>query len=390
MRKSIMVTALLLALSLTAAGCSSERSDNKSGGSNQANVTNKEEWFTFSETETEEDFDFGLDEYWIDLNDLEYTTKDKLKCYLFIGTDHSGNEDATDENYQGSMADFLLLAIFNKTEGTYGFIQLNRDTITDVEILDKDGETLGATEEQLCIAHWYGGSRQQSCLNTVIAVSDLLGGLDIDGYYSLGMDEISQLNHMIGGATVTIEDDFSKVDPTLVKGETITLSDEQAYNYLTGRMSVGDGENESRMRRQRTYMEAVYDKVIDQVKSQKNLLEDATETLGDSVTTNMNGDDFGEIRDVLKTGEDLGIFVPDGYSELGIRLDDGLEHTEFFINEEDLANIMIKLCNLQIDEFSDWDELETETEEFTDWDDFETETELFSEWDENETEDEDW
>ena len=319
-----------------------------------------EEWFT--DAQAEEDFDFGLDDSWIDLNDMEYLVTDKLKCYLFIGTDHSGNETATDESYEGSMADFLLAVILNKTGKTYGFIQLNRDTITEVMILDKNGEVTGSSQEQICTAHWYGGSKQQSCLNTVDAVSELLGGLELDGYYSVGMDEIAQLNHVIGGATVTIEDDFSSMDPTLVKGETITLTDEQAYNYLHARMGVGDGENESRMRRQRTYMEAVYQKVIDRVKSEKNFLDDITETLGDSVTTNMDGEDFGQIRNVLKEGKDLGLHVPDGETVLGTKLDDGLEHTEFYADEASLAKIMIPLCNLQIDDFSEWDDLETETE----------------------------
>lgn len=323
-------------------------------------VETEEEWFT--DTVADEDFDFGLDQDWLDLNDMEYEVTDNLKCYLFIGTDHSGNETATDETYEGSMADFLLVAILNKTDKTYGFLQLNRDTITNVQILDKDGEVNGYSEEQICTAHWYGGSRQQSCLNTVEAVSELLGGLSIDGYYSVGMDEIAQLNHIIGGATVTIEDDFSDVDPTLVKGQTVTLTDEQAYNYLHARMGVGDGENESRMRRQRTYMEAVYDKVIDRVRSEKNFLDDITETLGDTVTTNMDGDDFGQIRNVFREGTDLGLHIPEGNSTLGTKLDDGLEHTEFYVDEDSLAEIMTKLCDLQIDEFSDWDDLETETE----------------------------
>ncbi len=322
--------------------------------------TESEEWF--SDTVSDEDFDFGLDGNWIDLNDMEYATSDNLKSYLFIGTDHSGNESAKDESYQGSMADFLLVAILNKTQKTYGFIQLNRDTITEVMILDNDGEITGSSQEQLCTAHWYGGSRQQSCRNTVDAVSELLGGLSIDGYYSVGMDEIVQLNHIIGGATVTIEDDFSKVDSSLVKGRTITLTDEQAYNYLHARMEVGDGENESRMRRQRTYMEAVYDKVIDRVRTEKSFLDDITETLGDCVTTNMDGDDFGQIRNVFRDGKDLGILVPEGETAVGARLDDGLDHTEFYMDEDSLAKIMIPLCNLQIDDFSDWDELETETE----------------------------
>ena len=330
-----------------------------------ASPETEETWF--SDSETEENFDFGLEEYWIDLNDLEYSVKDNIKSYLFIGTDHSGNEYAKDETYLGSMADFLLVAIINKTEKTYGFIQLNRDTITDVYLVDRDGQVQGTAEEQLCTAHWYGGSRQQSCLNTVDVVSDLLGGLEIDGYYSVGMDEIAQLNHVIGGATVTIEDDFSDVDPSLKMGEEITLTDEQAYHYLQSRMKVGDGENESRMRRQRTYMEAVYDKVIDRVKTEKSFLEDITDTLGDSVTTNMNGEDFAEFRDIFREGESLGIQSPEGESMLGTKLDDGLEHTEFYMNEETLADIMIRMCDLEIDGFTDWDDLETETEV---WEDF--------------------
>ena len=184
----------------------------------------------------------------------------------------------------------------------------------------------------------------------------------IDGYYSVGMDDIAQLNHVIGGATVTIEDDFSKVDPSLKMGEEVTLTDEQAYHYLQSRMDVGDGSNEARMRRQRTYMEAVYDKVIDRVKSEKNFLEDITDTLGDSVTTNMNGEDFGELRDIFREGESLGIQSPDGESLIGTKLDDGLEHYEFYMDDASMAEIMIKLCDLEIDEFDDWNDLETETE----------------------------
>lgn len=356
------IIGLLLAAAMTT-GCALNVGNRLSEEDRTAQSSNKdaEESWVF-ETETEEDFDFGLDEDWIDINGLEYSLKDDLKCYLFIGTDRSGNETATDETYQGSMADFLLLAVINKTQKTYGFLQLNRDTITPVPMLDEDGYQYDEVEEQLCIAHWYGSSRQQSCLNTVDAVSGLLGDLTIDGYYSVGMDEIAQLNHVIGGATVTIEDDFSQVDPSLVKGEEITLTDEQAYNYLSARMDVGEGDNESRMRRQRTYMEAVYDKVIDRVRTEKNFLDDVTETLGDAVTTNMNGEDFAEFRDAFREGESLGIQIPDGESVLGRRLEDGLEHMEFLMDEASLADIMIEMCNLEVDEFTDWDDLETETE----------------------------
>ena len=366
MKKAVIVSIICIAAasSVLLAACSSGLNRNRSKKefrqSDTGTAETSEEWFT--DTFSTESFDFGMNEEWIYLNDLEYTLTDNLKSYLFIGTDHSGNESATDNTYRGTMADFLLVMIINKTEKTYGFIQLNRDTIAEVPLINVDGDFTGTAEEQICTAHWYGGSRQQSCLNTLETVSELIGELPIDGYYSVGMDEIAKLNHVIGGATVTIEDDFSKVDPSLVMGETITLTDDQAYNYLHARMDVGDGENESRMRRQRTYMEAVYDKVIDRVRSQKSFLEDVTDTLGDSVTTNMNGDDFGQIRDIFREGKDLGIQIPTGTTSVGMRLDDGLEHTEFYVDESSLAEIMIQLCNLKIDEFSDWNDLETETE----------------------------
>ena len=41
-----------------------------------------EEWFT--DTVSEENFDFSINDNWIYLNDLEYSTSDKLKSYLFM------------------------------------------------------------------------------------------------------------------------------------------------------------------------------------------------------------------------------------------------------------------------------------------------------------------
>jgi hypothetical protein len=35
---------------------------------------------------------------------------------------------------------------------------------------------------------------------------------------------------------------------------------------------------------------------------------------------------------------------------------------EFLMDEASLADIMIEMCNLEVDEFTDWDDLETETE----------------------------
>ena len=52
-------------------------------------------------------------------------------------------------------------------------------------------------------------NKEQGCKNTVKAVKKLLGGMEINGYYELNMSEIPTLNQIVGGVTVTLEEDFT-------------------------------------------------------------------------------------------------------------------------------------------------------------------------------------
>ena len=63
-----------------------------------------------------------------------------------------------------------------------------------------------------------------SCENTADAVSRMLGGLKIDGYYELPMDAIADLNDVVGGITLEIKGDFTVVNPAMEEGKTLTLS----------------------------------------------------------------------------------------------------------------------------------------------------------------------
>lgn len=48
-------------------------------------------------------------------------------------------------------------------------------------------------------------------------------GESVDFYVAMNMDGISELNDLAGGVTVTLEDDFSSIDPAMTKGTTLTL-----------------------------------------------------------------------------------------------------------------------------------------------------------------------
>lgn len=117
----------------------------------------------------------------------KYIYNHQIETYLFLGTDGSGAEDGEGEDYVGSMADSINLLVLDKTDKTYAIIQLNRDTITEIDLMTEDGESYASAELQLCTAHWYGGNKQQSCENTVAAVSRFLGKIKIDGYLAIPM-----------------------------------------------------------------------------------------------------------------------------------------------------------------------------------------------------------
>lgn len=320
----------------------------------------------------------------IKLNGKTYTYDHRIETWLFIGTDGSGDEDAQGEDYIGSMADFLLLAVVDKTDKTYGFIQINRDTITDVTMMQKDGSGLASAELQICTAHWYGGNPQQSCENTVEAVSKLLGGVTIEGYYSIGMDAMPTLNHAVGGVEVKVIGDFSKVDPTLKEGETVLLDDEQAYTYVRGRMNVGDGSNEQRMQRQDQYMKALFTKVEQTFKKNPKFLNSLYSQLDEEAVTNTKGRDVSRIISSMAGGESRGIFQFEGETTLGQRLGDGIDHIEFFPDEASVEKIMKELYHLEVSDEPEEDESdEIDEEELDESEDYDESEDL----DESETED---
>ena len=126
--------------------------------------------------------------------------------------------------------------------------------MTDVPVLGIGGRPAGSVYGQLALAHTFGTGLEDSCDNTVKAVSDLLLGAPIDHYMALNMDAIPIANDAVGGVTVKVTDDFSAIDPSLPMGE-VTLRGEQATTFIRTRKGLGDQLNLSRMQRQKVYME---------------------------------------------------------------------------------------------------------------------------------------
>lgn len=276
-----------------------------------------------------------------------YTYDHEIESWLVIGTDGRGTGTPGVKGYRGDMADFLVLAVFDKTDDNYGFLQIDRDTITRISILTVEGKENAFADAQLCMAHKYGGNPERNCENTMKAVSDMLGGVKIDGYYSISIDHIPELNHAVGGVEVTVRDDFSKMDPSLKMGETILLSDSQAENYVRGRMEVADGSNANRMARQREYVQGLFDKMMARSAEDPAFMEQIYQDMEDYAVASLTGRDLSRLMKRVKEGENRGLFQMEGTSTMGKALSDGEDHAEFYPDQDSVVEIMTKLYHLE-------------------------------------------
>ncbi len=187
-----------------------------------------------------------------------YKHKKNIHSYLFIGVDSKGEATGVDYYVGGGQGDVQMVLTFDDSKRTWQLLQINRDAMVEVDVLGVTGDVVGSVTQQICLAHSYGDGTEISCENTVNAVSRMLEYESIDGYFALNMDGIKVLNNAVGGVTVNVTSDFSKVDSTIEMG-TITLTDDQAEAFVRDRKDVDDQTNGARMKRQLEFMSGLLD-----------------------------------------------------------------------------------------------------------------------------------
>lgn len=326
----------------------------------------------------------------VELYGSRYDYDHTFDNYLFMGTDGSGNEDETGEAHQNSMADFLLLMSIDRTDNSYTLLELDRNTITEIHMITDDGADPASALQQLCTAHWYGGTTEMGCSNQVRAVSDMLGDLPINGYFSITMDDIPALNHAIGGVTVTMRDDLTAVDPAFTKGAEVTLTDDQAEKFLRARMNVTSGSNRDRMQRQTDYLNAFLNQSTSKVGKNGKYFYNVFDTIEKLSVTDMTGKQFSRVAKAMTENTFRGLVTFEGESKEGTALDDGLVHEEFYPDEESVVEVMTAIFSLQqVDEETETEDYgESEIDTWEDWVvEYGTEADTEGEWtDETESE----
>ena len=284
------------------------------------------------------------DTYTISYNGKTYAYNDNLVNILFIGV------DATNENkYEGygdsaHQSDTLILAVMDVVKKEISFINIPRDTVTDINVLDLDFNYVNTIKGPIAIQHGYGDGAAMSDEATVNAVSNLLYSTPVYRYAAMNMSAIEVINDKVGGVTVEVLEDMTKWNKNMVKGTQYELWGKDATIYVARRDTNIDDSAIGRMKRQTQYLKALFKKGKE--KTKEDILFPVTTYMDvkDSINTNLTTDEITYLaRQVIEmdiTDEDIKT-IPGEMRHIGADEFYGYSFPMGYVTDDDALKQMI-------------------------------------------------
>lgn len=273
----------------------------------------------------------------IQYQDDTYYLRRRLTTVLLAGVDKQSDAELGSNFRYSGQADFLVLVVIDDDQKKIIPVQINRDTMTEVTVVNVLGRKTGTRTQQICLAHAFGDGKEMSCELLAEAVSRYLKDVPVDFYVAMNMDGIVPFNDLIGGVRVTLNQDFSDKDPEMTLGKTLVLHGKQAEYFVRGRMTVGDGTNIQRLERQRAYMASAKTVLMDRIRANPNYVMTLFESLDEYLVTDMYRGRIINIANKAKDYEVCDILTIDGQTCVG-----KYDFIEFYPDEDSLMRTVIE------------------------------------------------
>ena len=288
--------------------------------------------------ETRGDLSARYEETQVEFQGETYRLRSNLTAILFLGIDQAAREPGEADGRSGGNADFLRLVVVDSNEKTVSQIQIDRDTVAMAPTLNLIGQRTDAQPMQIALSHSFGDGKNESCELTVEAVSGLLLDIPIPYFAALNLDGIEALNDFVGGVTVTVEDDFSGIDPAMVQGTSMRLTGKQAETFVRNRRDLPVGTNEARMARQQAYLTGMIEIIQENLKQDKEYIGRLFDALSPYLVTNLSR---AQMVNTAWKARDYGqqpLRVIPGSRRIG-----GTGYAEFIPDEEALRQIILSV-----------------------------------------------
>ena len=150
------------------------------------------------------------------------------------------------------------------------------------------------------------------------------------------------LNDLLGGVPVTVQDDFSQIDPSLVQGETVTLRGQQVLSYIRTRHYVGNSTNLERMERHRGYMKSFSDELKNQMADDPNVVLKLYAAAEPYMVTDMSGKRISNLANTARNYNNRGIVTIDGENRMGAKF------MEYYADEDSIKEAVLALFYLPV------------------------------------------
>lgn len=273
----------------------------------------------------------------------KYFYNENITSVLCMGIDKYDSEKNEDTIGESGQADMLMLAILDTESGDVKLWNISRDSMTDVEIYNVNGEYVKKEKLQACLAFAYGDGSHESCENVVRAVSRLLYGMPIQSYAAIDLKILPELNDAVGGVEVTIHE--GDILPARFKpGTTMLLKGKDVENYVRTRIVdwTTKGEldsNNNRMERQKQYMMNFIQKAMQMTKEDIStpitLFNIARE--GNHIITNLNVSRVAYLSTIVSKVN----FTEESFQTIPGEVVDGGKYAEYHVDDEALYQMIL-------------------------------------------------
>lgn len=263
-----------------------------------------------------------------------YQYKNNITSILLMGVDSRNKEESSGEFGRSNQSDVNVLAVMDPTSKEITLINISRDSMVDLEVLDDYGNSKGTARAQLALSYSYGDGANVSCELTRNAVSGLFFDLPIHAYASVYMNGIADLVGEVGGVTVSARETFGD----FVEGQTVKLTRSNTESYIRYRTHDTEGNNQ-RMERQKQVIMALAKTMLSNIRRQPiNVL-----TMYDAVKRNVTTDlDTASILYLGRTAAGLHLneemLKVTGESVLGAG-----DHAEYLVDETALFEMILSV-----------------------------------------------
>ena len=266
-----------------------------------------------------------------------YKYNDHLSNYLFMGIDSSKEVNDVESQQDAGQADSIFVVSLDRAAEQVQVISIPRDTITEIEVFNPSGTSLGMTDNHINLQYAYGDGREKSCELMKTAVSKLLYDIPIQGYYAMNMSGISEVGKLVGDVEIVVPDtSLEEQDPYFKEGTTVVINGDNVDEFLRYRDTGKSQSALVRQERQKTYLKALIPKLQEKMQTNSSFVGSLLDDIKPYTVTNLGNDVFVKLLNAAGNSTMETQTIPGEGVE-------GKYYDEYHVNDEKLYELILSM-----------------------------------------------